>query len=55
MYVDDLIYTGNSEDLLMSFRKDMKAKFEMTDLGLMKFFLGMEIIQSSTGIFFITN
>ena len=29
----------------------MKSEFEMTDLGLMMFFLGIEVQQSESGIF----
>ena len=29
----------------------MESEFEMTDLGLMKFFLGIEVQQSKSGIF----
>ena len=29
----------------------MKTKFEMTDLGMMKYFLGIEVTQSEDGIF----
>lgn len=41
LYVDDLIYTGNSERLLEEFKNSMKNEFSMTDLGKMKYFLGV--------------
>lgn len=50
IYVDDLIFAGNDESLLEDFKQSMKQEFEMTDLGLMTFFLGVEIRQSSNGI-----
>lgn len=50
IYVDDLIFAGNDELLLEEFKLSMKQEFEMTDLGLMRFFLGVEIRQSSKGI-----
>ncbi|RVW73915.1 Retrovirus-related Pol polyprotein from transposon RE1 [Vitis vinifera] len=34
-----------------SFKKSMMAEFEMSDLGMMHHFLGIEVMQSSTGIF----
>jgi hypothetical protein len=49
LYVDDLIYTGNlSIDM---FKSAMKKEFEMTDLGLMNYFLGIEVTQNDKGIF----
>jgi hypothetical protein len=37
--------------MLEEFKAAIKTKFEMTDLGLMKHFLGIEVDQSSHGIF----
>ena len=41
LYVDDMIYTSNL--MLKDFRIVMKKEFEMTNLGLMKYFLGLEV------------
>ena len=49
LYVYDFIFThdyGIKEFIIV-----MESEFEMTDLGLMKFFLGIEIKQSESGIF----
>ncbi|PNX86396.1 putative LRR receptor-like protein kinase, partial [Trifolium pratense] len=43
LYVDDLIYTGNNITLINGFKEDMMKTFEMTDLGLMNYFLGIEM------------
>lgn len=51
VYVDDLIYTGNSETLLKHFKISMMKEFAMTDLGMMKYFLGVEVTQDEHGIF----
>ncbi|CAJ2635972.1 unnamed protein product [Trifolium pratense] len=51
LYVDDLIYTGNDEEMFESFKRSMKSKFAMTDLGRMRYFLGVEIKQAENGIF----
>ena len=40
LYVDDLIYTGNNDKMSKNFKEDMMKIFEMTDLGLMHYFLG---------------
>ncbi|RVW62393.1 Retrovirus-related Pol polyprotein from transposon RE1 [Vitis vinifera] len=42
LYVDDLLVTGSSMKQIDNFKKEMKDVFEMTDLGRMTFFLGME-------------
>jgi hypothetical protein len=49
LYVDDLIFTGDLS--VDDFKNAMKTEFEMTDLGLMKYFLGIEVDQSDDGIF----
>ena len=51
LYVDDLIYTGNNEEMIQEFKHDMMKTFEMSDLGLMNYFLGIEISQENEGIF----
>ena len=51
LYVDDLIFMGNSQRLIEEFKKDMMREFEMTDLGLMKYFLGIEVKQLKEGVF----
>ena len=42
VYVDDLLVTGSSTDLILQTRNDLKLKFKMKDLGELKFFLGIE-------------
>jgi len=51
LYVDDLIFTSNNPKMIAEFRKAMVKCFEMTDLGLMSYFLGIEVIQQDDGIF----
>ncbi|KAG7544127.1 GAG-pre-integrase domain [Arabidopsis thaliana x Arabidopsis arenosa] len=51
LYVDDLIFTGNDEEMLAKFKSSMMEEFDMTDLGRMKYFLGVEVIQDAEGIF----
>jgi len=49
LYVEDLIFT---RDLSVDdFKNAMKTEFEMIDLGLMKYFLGIEVDQFDDGIF----
>lgn len=51
LYVDDLIYTGGDADMFDDFKKSMMKEFDMSDLGLMHYFLGIEVVQSAAGIF----
>lgn len=51
LYVDDLIYTGNDQAIIDDFKQSMMVEFEMTDLGMMRYFLGIEVVQSEAGIF----
>ena len=51
LYVDDIIYTGSSEELVMSFKTEMMKRYEMTDLGLLHHFLGLGVIQAESYIF----
>lgn len=51
IYVDDLLFTSNDEELLNEFKRSMKDEFDMTDLGKMRYFLGIEMMQKADGIF----
>ena len=51
LYVDDLIFTGNDELMFTEFKNSMKHEFDMTDLGKMRYFLGLEVLQRSDGVF----
>ena len=51
LYVDDLLFTGNSQQMFHEFKQAMFKEFEMTDFGLMSFFLGIQVRQQLDGIF----
>ena len=51
LYVDDLIFTGNDEIMFVEFKSSMLKEFDMTDLGRMRYFLGIEVLQTSDGIY----
>lgn len=51
IYVDDLLFTSNDKEMVCDFKNSMKKEFDMTDLGKMRFFLGIEVLQQSDGIF----
>lgn len=54
LYVDDILYTGSSEKYLKEFRDSMMNTFEMSDLGPMSYFLGLEIVQRR-GLIFVSQ
>lgn len=46
VYVDDVLVTGSSQELINNARKNLQQKFKMKDLGELKFFLGIEVARS---------
>jgi hypothetical protein len=50
LYVDDLFLTGN-EGLMAWCKRELTSEFEMKDLGLMHYFLGLEVWQRQGEIF----
>jgi hypothetical protein len=51
LYVDDLILTGSDSKNLNHVKTNLKKKFEMTDLGFLHYFLGLQVFQTNEGIF----
>ena len=49
--VDDLLFTGNDVKMMQNFKEDMMQAYEMSDLGLLNYFLGIEVSQVKEGIF----
>lgn len=50
VYVDDLIITGGSDRVIADFKRQMRSKFSMSDLGLLTYYLGIEVKQTEQGI-----
>eukprot|EP00253_Pinus_taeda_P031677 PITA_31677 len=50
LYVDDLILIGDDQ-LIISFKEDHAREFEMKDMDLMHYFLGMEVWQKDGELF----
>nr|GEY03222.1 retrovirus-related Pol polyprotein from transposon TNT 1-94 [Tanacetum cinerariifolium] len=44
--IGQLQQKGNDEKMLEDFKASMKTEFEMTDLGKMRYFLGIEVVQN---------
>ncbi|KAK2994441.1 hypothetical protein RJ640_001257 [Escallonia rubra] len=53
LYVDDLIFAGNNVKMFDDFKKEMAKEFEMTNIGLMSYYLGIEVKQRDDGIFIL--
>ena len=51
VYVDDIIFGSNKESMSQKFSSDMQQEFEMSLLGELKFFLGLQVQQATYGIF----
>jgi len=51
LYVDDVIFTGSNLKMIDDFKHIMMKEFEMNNLGLMSYFLDIEVIQGDDGIF----
>lgn len=49
IYVDDLIFTGDDEQMMLEFKESMMKVFDMADLGKMRFFLGIECYKRMIG------
>ncbi|GJX72852.1 ribonuclease H-like domain, reverse transcriptase, RNA-dependent DNA polymerase [Tanacetum coccineum] len=50
VYVDDLIITGTPKEETDNFKAQMEEKFEMSDLRLLAYYLGIEVTQTNGDI-----
>jgi hypothetical protein len=50
VYVDNLVITGTKDAEVAAFKEEMKATFQMSDLGLLSFYLGIKVHQGDSGI-----
>ena len=51
LYIDDLILTGSDPKLLTHVKSSLKKNFEMSELGHLHCFLGLQVLQTKEGIF----
>jgi hypothetical protein len=50
VYVDDLVITGTKDAEVVTFKKEMKATFQMSDMGHLSFYMGIEVHQGDSEI-----
>lgn len=51
MYVDDILVTRNNPDEVANLKASLHSTFKMNDLGSLNYFLGIEVLQESNGVF----
>jgi hypothetical protein len=51
VYVDDIVFGGSSHSLVARFAEDMSKEFEMSMMGELQFFLGLQIKHAKEGTF----
>ena len=51
IYVDDIVYTRSSAEMMNEFKYEMMSKYEMPDLGLLRHVLGMGVTQIEGSMF----
>nr|GEX87611.1 ribonuclease H-like domain, reverse transcriptase, RNA-dependent DNA polymerase [Tanacetum cinerariifolium] len=51
VYVDDIIFGSTNKELCKAFEKLMKDKFQMSSMGELTFFLGLQVKKKDDGIF----
>ncbi|KAI3687046.1 hypothetical protein L1987_80736 [Smallanthus sonchifolius] len=51
VYVDDIIFGSTNEGMCREFEQVMKSKFEMSNMGELSFFLGLQVSQREDGIY----
>lgn len=51
VYVDDLVIGGNNEAFTAIFKAYLSQCFRMKDLGVLKYFLGIEVSRANSGIY----
>ena len=50
VYVDDIIITGNNEGEIAQLKVQIGKEFKVKDLGLLRYFLGIEVAHGAEGV-----
>jgi hypothetical protein len=51
LYVDDMLITGDNPDHISQVKKYLSEEFQMSDLGPLSYFLGIEVLQTGKGYY----
>ena len=51
IYVDDIVFGATNDSLAHSFAYEMKAMFEMSTVGELTYFLGLQVKQTDSGMY----
>jgi hypothetical protein len=51
LYVDDMLITGDDVDHVIHVKQQLAEQFQMSDLGPLSYFLGIEVLHSSKGYY----
>jgi hypothetical protein len=51
IYVDDIIFDGSSHTLVSRFQEMMESEFQMSMIGELTFFVGIQVKQTKQGTF----
>ena len=50
LYVDGMLLTSNNEGKMANFNAELRATFDMSDMRMLHFYLGIQFIQNKHGI-----
>ena len=50
VYVDDIVITGTDQDGIQKLKQHLFSHFQTKDLGKLKYFVGIEVAQSNSGV-----
>ena len=51
VYVDDIVITGSDSKGISSLKSFLQSQFHTKDIGMVRYFLGIEVLRSKHGIF----
>ena len=51
VYMDDIVINGSDYKSISSLKSFLQSQFHIKDLGILSYFLGIEVMQSKHGIF----